>query len=113
MTAENPLPLTETTFFILFSLSASSRHGYSIIKEVRSLSDGRINMAAGTLYGAIKRLVDLGWIAQVEKNGKADDGRDRKYYRLTKNGSARLRQEVSRIQELAVLVKEYQPKGGI
>ncbi len=113
MTAENPLPLTETTFFILFSLSASPRHGYSIIKEVRRLSDGRITMAAGTLYGAIKRLLELGWITQVEKNSKEDDDRDRKYYKLTRNGTARLRQEVSRIQELAVLVKDYQPKGGI
>jgi DNA-binding PadR family transcriptional regulator len=113
MPAENPLPLTETTFFILFSLSASPRHGYSIIKEVRQLSDGRITMAAGTLYGAIKRLLELGWISQIEKNGKEDDDRDRKYYKLTRNGTARLRQEVRRIQELSVLVKDYQPKGGI
>jgi len=113
MMDKSPLPLTETTFFILFSLSASPRHGYSIIKEVHRLSEGRITMAAGTLYGAIKRLVELGWIAQVEKNGKEDDDRDRKYYKLTKNGSARLRQEVRRIQELSVLVKDYQPKAGI
>jgi DNA-binding PadR family transcriptional regulator len=65
------------------------------------------------LYGAIKRLIELEWIVQVEKNGKEDDGRDRKYYQLTKIGSARLRQEARRIRELAVLVKEYQPKGGI
>ncbi len=60
MPAENPLPLTETTFFILFSLSASPRHGYSIIKEVQRLSDGRITMAAGTLYGAIKEARRVG-----------------------------------------------------
>jgi DNA-binding PadR family transcriptional regulator len=113
MADENPLPLTETTFFILFSLFASPRHGYSIIKEVHSLSGGRISMAAGTLYGAIKRLVELDWIEPVEKTIKQIDGRERKYYRLTKSGSARLRQEVRRIRELAVLVKEYQPKGGI
>ncbi len=107
MTAENPLPLTETTFFILFSLSASPRHGYSIIKEVRQLSNGRITMAAGTLYGAIKRLVESGWIVQADKASKKDDDRERKYYRLTKIGSARLRQEIRRIQGLAVLVKEY------
>jgi DNA-binding PadR family transcriptional regulator len=113
MTFENPLPLTETTFFILFSLSASPRHGYSIIKEVQNLSDGRITMAAGTLYGAIKRLVQLGWIEPVEKAGKKDDDRERKYYKLSKNGSARLRQEVQRIQGLAVLVMKHQPKSGI
>jgi DNA-binding PadR family transcriptional regulator len=113
MTAENPLPLTETTFYILYSLSDSPRHGYSIIKEVQRLSDGRITMATGTLYGAIKRLVQIGWIEQVEKAGKKDDDRDRKYYKLTKGGSVQLRREVRRIQELSVLVKDYQPKGGI
>jgi DNA-binding PadR family transcriptional regulator len=113
MANENPLPLTETTFFILFSLSATPRHGYSIIKEVRGLSDGRIVMATGTLYGAIKRLVELGWIEPAEKAGKKDDERERKYYKLTKGGSARLKREIRRIQELSVLVKDYQPKGGI
>jgi DNA-binding PadR family transcriptional regulator len=113
MKAENPLPLTETTFFILFSLTASPRHGYSIIKEVQSLSDGRIIMAAGTLYGAIKRLVQLGWIEQVEKVGKKVDDRDRKYYKLTKGGFGQLNREIHRIKELSVLVKDYQPKGGI
>jgi PadR family transcriptional regulator PadR len=109
----NSPPLTETTFFILFSLSDSPRHGYAIIKEVHRLSDGRIAMAAGTLYGAIKRLVELGWIEPTEKKEKKEDGRDRKYYRLSKTGSALLRKEVRRIRELAVLVKEFQPKGGI
>jgi DNA-binding PadR family transcriptional regulator len=113
MTANSSLPLTETTFFILFSLSVSPRHGYSIIKEVQNLSDGRITMAAGTLYGAIKRLVEMEWIEQVEKPSKQDDDRERKYYKLTKDGSARLKQEIRRIQGLAVLVKEYQPKAGI
>jgi DNA-binding PadR family transcriptional regulator len=113
MTDVNPLPLTETTLFILFSVSASPRHGYSIIKEVQNLSNGRITMAAGTLYGSIKRLVQLGWIAQVEKTGKKDDGRERKFYRLTRNGSARLRQEIQRLQGLVALVKEHQPKSGI
>jgi PadR family transcriptional regulator PadR len=113
MTDENALPLTETTFFILFSLSAGPRHGYSISKEVRTLSDGRVSMAAGTLYGALKRLAEAGWIEPVEKTGKKDDDRDRKYYKLAKDGSARLRQEIRRIQELSVLVKDYQPKGGI
>jgi DNA-binding PadR family transcriptional regulator len=105
-------PLTETTFFILFCLSSSPRHGYSIIKEVHRLSAGRIHMAAGTLYGAVKRLLELGWIEQLEKPSKKGEERERKYYRLTKDGSARLRQEVRRIQELSVLAGEYQIKGG-
>ncbi len=97
MTTENPLPLTETTFFILFSLSTSPRHGYSIIKEVQRLSNGRITMATGTLYGAIKRLVQIGWIEQMEKAVKKDDDRDRKYYKLTKGGFAQLKMEIRRI----------------
>jgi DNA-binding PadR family transcriptional regulator len=112
MTGETPAPLTGTTSFILFSLSPAPRHGYSIIKEVNRLSDGRIFMSAGTLCGALKRLVDTGWIEPVEKAGREEGNPDRKFYRLTRNGSERLREEIQRIRGLAVLVKEYQSKGG-
>jgi PadR family transcriptional regulator, regulatory protein PadR len=107
------LPLTETTFFILFSLAEEPRHGYSIIQEVERLSDGRIRMAAGTLYGAIKRLVNLGWIRPAEVRRKKVDDRERKYYQLTKTGAQVLAWEVQRLRKLASLVREYQPKADI
>ena len=110
---KNPLPLTETTFFILFSLASSPKHGYSIIKEVEKLSGGRVKMAAGTLYGAIKRLVDCGWIEPTDPTKKTLYERERKYYRLTKEGSSRLTEEILRIRKLSLLIKDYHTVVGI
>lgn len=61
------LPLTETTFFILLSLSPKPKHGYAMMKDVESLSEGRIRLSTGTLYGAIKRLLEKGWIKRLPK----------------------------------------------
>ncbi len=58
------LPLTEATFFILMNLSSGPRHGYAIMKEVHEMSKGRITFSTGTLYGALKRLLDQGWITR-------------------------------------------------
>ena len=59
------LPLTETTFYILLSLSPGSSHGYAILKDVERLSEGRLVLSTGTLYGALKRLLERDWIERV------------------------------------------------
>jgi DNA-binding PadR family transcriptional regulator len=109
MINETPLPLTETTFFILFSLAKSPRHGYSIIKEVENLSDGRISMAAGTLYGAIKRLLDCGWIERYAvTETKPENMRERKLYKLSDNGQKILQTELVRIKKLAQMIGQFE-----
>ena len=60
-------PLTESTYFILLSLSPEPKHGYAIMKEVQELSEGRVVLSTGTLYGALKRLLDEGWIIRLEE----------------------------------------------
>ncbi len=60
------LPLTETTYFILLSLAPGPRHGYSIMKDVLQLSSGRVELSTGTLYSALKRLLDQNWIQRTE-----------------------------------------------
>ncbi len=55
MDIEKHLPLTETTFLILVSLT-ESRHGYGIIQNVEKISKGRIVLGPGTLYGALGKL---------------------------------------------------------
>ncbi len=95
------VPLTETTFFILLSLLPGPRHGYAIMKDVQVLSDNRIVFSTGTLYGALKRLLEDGWIERVEENAEFDEtGRVRKTYRLTEKGRRILDGEVSRLQRL-------------
>ena len=71
MTNLNNTPLREPTFLILLSLAPGPRHGYAILKEVESLSEGRVKMSTGTLYGAIERLLlaPLHDILQENENG--------------------------------------------
>ena len=92
------LPLTEATFFILLSLSSGQKHGYVIMKDVGNLSDGRIRMGTGTLYGALGRLLDQGWIERVEE--EQTSGRPRKAYVLSDLGRRILAAETERLRSL-------------
>lgn len=93
-------PLTETTFFLLLSLTSGPRHGYAILKDVQELSSGRVVLSTGTLYGAIKRLVEIGWIEPLENNQSAASGRPRKEYRLTSLGRRLYDMELARLKGL-------------
>ncbi|MCU0488629.1 MAG: PadR family transcriptional regulator [Anaerolineales bacterium] len=94
------IPLTETTYFILLSLSPGARHGYSIMKDVRQLSNGRVFLSTGTLYSALKRLLDLGWIERSGDPQGQQDGRGRKAYHLSGLGRQILDNEILRLQNL-------------
>ena len=96
----NLLPLTETTFYLLLSIASGPRHGYAILKDVQHLSSGRITLSTGTLYGAIKRLVEQGWIERFENSEKEENGRPRKEYRLTNLGQQIFKAEFARLQSL-------------
>ena len=87
--------LTEAVYYILLSL-ASPRHGYGIMQETERMSDGRVKLAAGTLYGALNGLLDRGWIRAVPG---AEDSR-RKEYALTDKGKEALESELDRLREL-------------
>jgi len=93
---QQELPLTEATFFILLSLSSGKKHGYAIMKDVEHLSDERIGLGTGTLYGALGRLLDQGWIERIEE--EQDTRRPRKAYVLTDLGRRILMAETSRLQ---------------
>ena len=93
-------PLREPTFFILLSLSPGPKHGYAILKEVEILSQGRVRLSTGTLYGAIKRLLDRGWIRRVDDPIPNDTDRERKSYALTELGQRVLNAEIARLQKL-------------
>lgn len=101
MGVQEQLPLTESTFFIVLSLAPGPRHGYAILKEVEALSDGRITLSTGTLYGALKRMLDADWIERVEDPEADSSARERKAYRLTKLGRRILKAETARLRKLA------------
>ena len=87
--------LTEAVYYILLSL-VTPRHGYGIMQEAERMSQGRVKLAAGTLYGAINGLLDKGWIKAVPG---AEDSR-RKEYALTDKGKEALESELDRLREL-------------
>jgi DNA-binding PadR family transcriptional regulator len=90
-------PLSEAVLLILASLAGAPRHGYALIKDIESLSSGRVRLTTGTLYGALARLLDEGWI---EKFDQEDTSRDKQAYRLTPVGRRRLRAALDRMREL-------------
>ena len=104
---ESQLPLTEPTFFILLSLAPGPSHGYAIMKDVRHLSQERVVLSTGTLYSALKRLLEQGWIQRSSINGEKVDGRVRKAYSLTPFGRSMLQAEVQRLEGL---VSAAQPR---
>ena len=96
------LPLTETSFFILLCLATSPKHGYAIMKEVETISEARVVLATGTLYSALRRMLDDGWIERLEDT-PVINGRERKHYRLTEHGRSILEAEIGRLCKLASL----------
>ena len=94
--ANQQLPLTEATFYILLSLSSGKKHGYLIMKDVEHLSDKRVSLGTGTLYGALGRLLDLSWIERVDE--EPENGRTRKAYVLSEQGRRILAAETTRLQ---------------
>jgi DNA-binding PadR family transcriptional regulator len=101
MSVQDQLPLTESTFFIVLSLAPAPKHGYAIMKEVEALSDGRVLLSTGTLYGALKRMLEAGWIERVADPEPDGNGRERKAYRLTRLGRRVLDAETARLRKLA------------
>jgi DNA-binding PadR family transcriptional regulator len=89
-------PLQEPTFLILTALAEQPRHGYGVIQEVAELSDGRVKLRPGTLYGAFDRLSEQRWI-EIDHE-EVVDGRLRRYYRLTDDGATALRAESERLR---------------
>ncbi|GAB1639824.1 PadR family transcriptional regulator [Krasilnikovia sp. MM14-A1259] len=89
-------PLQEPTFLILTALAKGPMHGYGLILEVTELSQGRLSLRPGTLYGSLDRLADDGLVTL--DRSEIIDGRARKYYRLTDQGTTLLRTETERMR---------------
>jgi DNA-binding PadR family transcriptional regulator len=94
---ENTGPLSEAVLLILMSLAEGPRHGYAILKDVEALSQQRVKMSTGTLYGAIRRMLDDGWIRRFAEENAS---RDRQAYELTQSGHQVLAAEITRMKQL-------------
>ncbi len=94
-------PLTPAVFHILLALSGEERHGYSIMKQVASDSNGAVKMGPGTLYGSLKRMLDSGLVVESAKRADPDLNDERRvYYKLTPAGRKALAAEVARYKRI-------------
>lgn len=87
--------LTEGVYYILLSL-LTPMHGYGIMQNVKLLSNQRVELGAGTLYGALSTLVERGWIELLVGG---EDSR-KKEYQITELGKSIVQSEMARLDEL-------------
>lgn len=100
-TPESHLPLAPATFEILLALVDGERHGYAIMKEVAQRTEGAVRLGPGTLYGALKRLLEGGLVEEGGERADPELGDERRrYYRLTKFGLRVARAEARRLDAM-------------
>lgn len=93
------LPLTPVATNILLSLVDEDRHGLGIAEHIDTFTGGRMALGAGTLYGAMKRLLDLELVAEADRGGGSDDPR-RRYYAITALGRRALELETRDLEKV-------------
>lgn len=95
------IPMTETAYYILLSLT-EPRHGYGIIKHVEEITDSRIRLGSGTVYGTLTKMQRDGVITVF-----ADEER-RTVYEVTETGKKLIRAEIARLKELYGNATKYE-----
>lgn len=113
--------LNPASYHILLALADGEAHGYALMGAIEQLSGGTVRMGPGTLYGAIKRLLENGLIEESDERPDPElDDRRRRYYRITESGrvaasaeSARLRLLVRAAEERGLLGGALRPQGGV
>jgi DNA-binding PadR family transcriptional regulator len=95
------VPLQPAVFQILVALADQDRHGYAIMQDVAGRTNGRMKLSPGTLYGAIKRMLESGLIVELDERPDPDDDDERRrYYRLTRFGREVAMAEADRLSTL-------------
>lgn len=89
-------PITESTYYILLAV-LKPNHGYGIIQKVEELTNGRVILGPGTLYGAINTLLEKKWIILYSEE---KDSRKKKEYLISEEGRKVLFEEIDRLKEL-------------
>ncbi len=100
--------ISEPVFLILLSLYAGQKHGYAILKDIERLSQNSVLLSTSTLYGALGRLEEQGYVERIPAAGAPGPGLPRKVYTLTARGRSLLHAESLRVQRLADLARRHQ-----
>lgn len=93
---DNNTPLTEALYYILLTVRKPN-HGYGIIQEVSDITNHRLILGPGTLYGAITSMLSKGWILLYSED---KESRKKKEYVITQSGKEVFQKEVDRLKEL-------------
>lgn len=93
--SKESIALTEAVYYILLSLQ-KPMHGYGIMQNVAALSNGRVNLAAGTLYGALTTMLERNWIRALPEEANSR----KKEYEITGEGKTVVKNEIGRLREL-------------
>ncbi len=93
--------MTETAFYILLSL-IEPRHGYGIIKHVEELTEGRLVLGSGTIYGTLTKM------QRDEVITVYADEKRKTIYEITDVGKALMRHEMARLKELLANVIKHE-----
>jgi DNA-binding PadR family transcriptional regulator len=100
------LPLSPQVFHILLALANGERHGYAIMQEIAERSAGEIRIGPGTLYGAIRRLLERGVVVESEERPAPEqDDERRRYYGLTRYGHEVLAAEARRLERMVTALR--------
>ena len=106
MASKRIKPLTPAVLHILIALASRERHGYGIMKQVETDSQGKVNMGPGTLYGSLGRMIDAGLIKESDNRVDPEMNDERRvYYKITPGGRKALEAELSRYNEVVAVAK--------
>lgn len=109
------LPLTPVVFHTLVCLAEGASHGYAIAQQVEGITEGRVKMGPGTLYGTLQRLQAQGLITEVARPSEPQGGHAerRRYYELTPRGREAARAELQRLEGVTALARRALRAGGL
>jgi len=100
------MALRPVEFHVLLALAAEERHGYGILQEVAAITDGDLQLEPGTLYRALHRMLEDGWVVESARRPAADlDDERRRYYRLTPAGRRVAAAEAERLSRLVTIAR--------
>lgn len=103
-----PVQLTQPMHLILVTLLERDRHGYAIMQAVEKLTGGAVTMGPGTLYGAIKRLLEAKFIVESNDRPAIDlDDERRRYYRITQKGRLAAGNETNLMHRIVAFARAH------
>jgi len=99
--------LSAQVFQILLSLLDGDMHAYDLLQHIRHRTAHEIVLKASTIYAAVKRMLGVGWIEEVQpEEPPPDHDERRRYYRMTALGRAAARAEAQRLERLTTMARD-------